>query len=166
MSKEIPDLVQRDVGTKGEEETEPVSAEASIMAQPFPTKTGPVRSFFSILEEDRVSVKDSVTLGRPVHGFIVGMGAGGSRHPVTAKFKFAKDEAATNVDTDEIGKTAFVSINPEKGKMSMGQMVELGWKSMGYSAPAGETISLVGKSTGMLDATSGGLHPRMLGLAK
>ena len=51
MNKEMQDLVQRDVGTEGEEDTEPmpaskhsaeeepILAEASIMAQPFPIKT-------------------------------------------------------------------------------------------------------------------------------
>ena len=111
------------------------------MAQPFPTKTGPIPSFFSIPKEDGVSVKDSVTSGLPAHGFMEGMETNGSSgHPVTSKFKFAEDEAATNKDIDEMGKTAFVSSNPEKGKMSMGHMVESRWKSMGYSALARETI--------------------------
>ena len=53
MSKEVQELVQRDTGTDGEEDTEPLHAsvnlaedepvlvEASTIAQPNPKKTGP-----------------------------------------------------------------------------------------------------------------------------
>ena len=44
----------------------------------------------------------------------------------------------------------------EKGGLSMGPMVTSGWESKDYSAPAKETVSLVGKSTGMPMATSRG----------
>ena len=40
----------------------------------------------------------------------------------------------------------------------MGPMVTSVWKSKDYSAPVEEIISLVGKSTGMPEATSGGFH--------
>ena len=43
----------------------------------------------------------------------------------------------------------------EKGEMSMGPMVTSGCKSKDYLTPVEETISLVGKSTGMPKATSG-----------
>ena len=80
---------------------EPVSMEVSIMAQPFIGKVGPIPSFFSIPEEDEVSVKDSVTSGLPAHGFTEGMEAGGSsRHPMMPKFKLAKGEAAIDADTE------------------------------------------------------------------
>ena len=57
MSVEVQESVQRDTGTEGEEETqplptidnpaeeEPISAEASAMAQPIPEKTVLARSF-------------------------------------------------------------------------------------------------------------------------
>ena len=65
-------------------------------------KVGLVPSFFSILEEDRVSVKDSVTSGLLAHGFTEGIEvSGSSEHPMTPKFKFAKDEAATDADTNK-----------------------------------------------------------------
>ena len=67
---------------------------------------------------------------------------------------------------NETGKTAFVPLNPEKGKMSMGHMVELGWKTMEYSTHPGETILLVGKCTGMPNATSGGFAPQTAGVGQ
>ena len=58
-------------------------------------------------------------------------------------------------------KTALAaSKTEEKGELSMGSMVTLGWKSKDYSAPAIESVSLVGKSTGMLETTSGGFSPQ------
>ena len=48
----------------------------------------------------------------------------------------------------------------------MGPMVTSGWKSKDYSAPAKETISLVGKSTGMPEATSGGFIPQTVGVGQ
>ena len=47
----------------------------------------------------------------------------------------------------------------EKGGMSMDPMVTLGWESKDYLVPTQETMLLVGKSTGMLTATSGGFVP-------
>ena len=94
MSKDVQELVQRDASTEGEEEIEPlpavenpveeepISAKASAIAQPIPGKTILARSFFSISEEDVVSVKDCVTFGLPTHGSMEGMEAGGSGgHP-------------------------------------------------------------------------------------
>ena len=46
----------------------------------------------------------------------------------------------------------------EKGGIFLGPMVLLGWKSMAYSAPTKETISLVGKSTGMPGGHLRGFH--------
>ena len=54
----------------------------------------------------------------------------------------------------------------EKGELSMGPMISLGWKSKDYSVPVEESVSLVGKSTGMVEATLGVSHPRLLGLVK
>ena len=96
MSKEIQELVQRDVGTEDEEDTEPLPAienpakeepflaETSTIAQLALKKTVPACSFPSIAEEDVVSVKDSVTFGLPTHGSLEGMEVGGSMgHLVT-----------------------------------------------------------------------------------
>ena len=52
---------------------------------------------------------------------------GSSGHPAMSKFKFAQGYAATDVSTEDMGKMAFVPLNTEKGKLSMGRMVELGW---------------------------------------
>ena len=79
-SKDLQELVQRDAGTKDEEDTKPspvaenpankeaVPIETSAIAQPILEQTVPARSFFSIAEEDVVSVKDSATSGLPTHG--------------------------------------------------------------------------------------------------
>ena len=48
----------------------------------------------------------------------------------------------------------------EKGELSMGPMVSSGWESKDYSVPVEESVSLVGKSTGMPEATSGGFAPQ------
>ena len=73
MSKDVQELIQRDVGTDDEEDREtlpaienpakeePVPTETSTIAHPTLEKTVPTGSFFSIPEEDVVSVKDSVT---------------------------------------------------------------------------------------------------------
>ena len=43
----------------------------------------------------------------------------------------------------------------QKGKLSMDPMVESSWRSKEYLTPIEETVSLVGKSTGMPSTTSG-----------
>ena len=48
----------------------------------------------------------------------------------------------------------------------MDPIVESSWQSKEYSALAEETISLVGKSTEMLEVTSRVSHPKLLGLDK
>ena len=53
-----------------------------------------------------------------------------------------------------------------KGGMSMGPMVTSGWKSKDYSVPVEETISLVGKSTGIPEATLGGFVPQTIGVGQ
>ena len=58
--------------------------------------------------------------------------------------------------------TAFVlKKTKQKGKLSMDPMVESSWKPKDYSALVEQTISLVGKSTGMLEVTSGGFTPQI-----
>ena len=57
-------------------------------------------------------------------------------------------------------KTALAaSKTEEKGELPMGPMVAPGWNSKDYSALVEESVSLVGKSTKMLEATSGGFLP-------
>ena len=51
----------------------------------------------------------------------------------------------------------------EKGGLFMGSMVMSGWESKDYSTPVEETVSLVGKSTGMPTSTSGGFVPQTAG---
>ena len=67
---------------------------------------------------------------------------------------------AEDFGTEEVKKMAFVPEKTEqKGKPSMDPMVELSWKSTNYSTPTEDSISLVGKSMGMLNTTSGGFAP-------
>ena len=61
--------------------------------------------------------------------------------------------------TEDMGKMALVPPKEEKGELSLGPMVTSGWKSKDCSSPAKESVSLVGKSTGMPETTSGVLHP-------
>ena len=73
MSKDLQEFVQKDASTEDEEdiesslvvenqpEEEPVLTETPAIEQPTPEKTVPTRFFFSIPEEDVVSVKDLVT---------------------------------------------------------------------------------------------------------
>ena len=167
MSKDVQELVQKDAGTEEDEETEPTPAveepalaETSAIAKPTPEKTVPARTFFSIPEEDVVSVKDSVTSGLFAHGSMEGMEAGGSSgHPATPQFKFGGSFIAGHGSTEDVGKTALVPQKEEKGELSLGPMVTPGWESKDYSAPAKESVSLVGKSTGMPVTISGGFAP-------
>ena len=53
-----------------------------------------------------------------------------------------------------------------KGELSMGPMVTSGWKSKDYSAPPEESVSLVGKSTGMLETTSGSFVSQTAGVGQ
>ena len=48
----------------------------------------------------------------------------------------------------------------------MGPMVKSGWKSKDYSVPVKESVLLVGKSTGMPKATSGGFLPQTAGVGQ
>ena len=66
--------------------------------------------------------------------------------------------------TEDVEKMAFVLHKEEqKGKLSMDLMVEASWKSTDFSAPIEESISLVGKSMGMLGTTSGDFGPQIAG---
>ena len=63
-------------------------------------------------------------------------------------------------------KTALVPEKEEKGELSLGPMVTSGWKSKDYSAPAEESVSLVGKSMVLPETTSGGYAPHTAGVAQ
>ena len=59
--------------------------------------------------------------------------------------------------TEDVKKMVFVLQKIEqKGKLSVDPMVESSWKSKDYLAPTKESISVVGKSTGMPEVTSRG----------
>ena len=155
MSKDVQELVQKDAGTEEDDDIEPTPvveepalAGTSAIAQPTPKKTVPPLTFFTIPEEDVVSVKDSVTFGLFAHGSMEGMEVGGSSgQPVAPQFKFGGSFVAAHGGTDDMGKTALMPQKEEKGELSLGPMVASGWKSKDYSAPAEESVSLVGKST-------------------
>ena len=56
--------------------------------------------------------------------------------------------------SEEEKKTIFVPLKTEqKGELSMDLMVESSWKSKDYLTLVGKSMSLVGKSMGMLEAT-------------
>ena len=73
---------------------------------------------------------------------------------------------AGDVSTENVGKTALVPQKEEKGELSMGPMVMSRGKSKDYSAPTKESVSLVGKSTGMPATTSGGFAPYTAGVGQ
>ena len=75
------------------------------------------------------------------------------------KFKFAEGCAVEDVSSEDVGEMAFAPFKTDKGKLLVGSMVELGWKLKNYSALARDTISLVGKSTGVLEVTLGSFAP-------
>ena len=69
--------------------------------------------------------------------------------------------------TEDIDETAFVPQKTEqKGKLLIEPMVKPSWQSKDYSALAEQMISLVEKSTGMPEVTSGVSHPKLLVLDK
>ena len=86
MNKDVQELVQRDAGTEDEEDTKPSlvvenptkeePAGTSTIAQLTLEKTIPAQFFFSIPEENVVSVKDSVSSGLPAHESLEGMEVG------------------------------------------------------------------------------------------
>ena len=120
------------------------------------------------VEEEVASVKDSVTSKLPAQGHKEGMEASGlSRRPTTPEFKFAESFMAGDGGGEEVEKTAFVPHKEErKGKLSQDPRVETSWKLTDFLGPAKELISLVGKSTGMPNNTSGCFVPQIAGLVK
>ena len=174
MSNEVQELVQKDAGIEDEEETDPWPARTNWDEDlPAPSTTSswdqPLFSTPSPWlaripeEEEKASVKDSVTSGLPARGHGGGMEAGQLAVP---EFKFGGSFMAGDVSTDDLGKTALMPQKGEKGELSMGPMVTSGEKSKDYSAPAEESVSLVGKSTGMPATTSGGFAPHTAGVGQ
>ena len=68
--------------------------------------------------------------------------------------------------TEDVGKIALVPPKAEKGELSMGLMVTIGWESKDYLAPIEESVLLVGKSMGMPETTSGGFVPQIVGVGQ
>ena len=106
-------------------------------------------------------MKDSITSGLPVGGHGESVEASGlSRRLVTLEFKFVGSFMARDGGIEDVKKMTFVPHKEEqKRKLSMDPMVESSWKSIDYSAPTKELISLVRKSMGMPSTTSGGFTP-------
>ena len=104
-----------------------------------------------------VSVKDLVTSGLFPHGSRKGADAGrSSGHLAAPQLKFTWGHAAENGSTEDMGKMALVPQKEEKGQLSLGPMVMSGWELKDYSTLVEESVSLVGKSTGMPETTSRG----------
>ena len=83
------------------------------------------------------------------------------------RFKFGKGFMVEDDGIEEEKKTAFMSLKTEqKGKLSMDPMVESSWKSKDYSTLVEESTSLVGKSMGMLEITSGGFTAQVTGVGQ
>ena len=85
---------------------------------------------------------------------------------IVPEFKFGRSFMADDGSTDNVEKPALVPPKEEKGDLSLGSMVSLGWKSKDYSASVEESVLLVGKSTGMLDTTLGGFAPQTAGVGQ
>ena len=112
MSKDVQALVQKDAGTEEDEDTEPTPAVeepalagTSAIAQPTLEKTFPDLTFFSIPEEDEVSVKDSVTSGLFAHGSMERREVGGSSgHPAAPQFTFGGSFVVGHGGTNDMAK--------------------------------------------------------------
>ena len=90
-----------------------------------------------------------------------------SRHLEIPEFKFGRSSMAKDTGMEEVKKMALAPKKiKQKGKLSMDPMVESSWKSTDYSAPAEDSISLVGKSTGMLSTTLGVFAPHTIGVGQ
>ena len=93
--------------------------------------------------------------------------SGSTERPVVPEFKFGESFVAGDGSIeDRWEKTALVPQKEEKGELSMDPMVSSGWKSKDYYAPIEESVLLVGKSTVMLETTSGGFAPQTTGVGQ
>ena len=109
-------------------------------------------------------MKDSVTSGLLLKPPKAGAEASGSGEPL---MPLSKVYAHGGEDTVIEPKTAHAANKTEeKGELSMGPMISSVWKSKDYSVLVEEYVSLVGKSTGMPEATSGGFVPQIAGVGQ
>ena len=90
--------------------------------------------------------------------------ASGSGEPLMPSSKVYAHDGEDIVIEKKMAPAA--SKTEEKGELSMGPMVSLGWKSKDYLVPVEESVSLVDKSTGMPEATSGVLAPQTTGVGQ
>ena len=111
-------------------------------------------------------MKDFVTSGLPYKWPTMGGEASGSGgQPMLSVMDELKVYTQEGEDIVIEKKMALVANKTEeKGGMSMGPMITSGWESKVYSALEKETISLVGKSTGMPKATLGGFISQTVGV--
>ena len=117
-----------------------------------------------ILEEEESSVKDLVTSGILLRPPIPSTEASGSGEPLIPSSKVYAHGGEDTVIKTKMAPAA--NKTEEKRGLSMGHMVSSGWQSKGYSVPVEESVSLVGKSTGTLEATSGSFVPQSAGVGQ
>ena len=116
MSNKVQELVQKDAGIEDEEETDPWPARTnwdenlpapsatSSWDQPLPSTPSPWLAGIPE-EEEKASVKDSVTSGLPARERGVGVEASGSTGQlVVPEFKFGGSFVASHGSTEDIGK--------------------------------------------------------------
>ena len=119
ISNELQELVQRDAGTEGEEETDsllvttnwdedlPTPPTTSSSEQPIFSTPSPWLAGIPESEEEKANVKDSVTSGLPVQGHGEGVEASGlSRHPAVPEFKFGGSFMAGEGGAERVKKMA------------------------------------------------------------
>ena len=109
-------------------------------------------------------MKDSVTFGLPLKQPKAGAKASGFGESLMLSLKVNAHDGEDIVIEKKMAPT--VSKTEEKGGLSMGPMISPGWKSKDYSVPVEESVSLVGKSTGMPETTSGGFTPQTIGVGQ
>ena len=109
-------------------------------------------------------MKDSVTSGLPLKWSIAGAEANGPHEQPMPSPKVYTHDGEDIVIEKEMDPVA--SKTEEKGELSMDPMISLGWKSKDYSVPVEESVSLVAKSTGMPETTSGGFVPQTAGVGQ
>ena len=179
MSNELQELGQRDDGTDGEEETDPLPSitnwdedlptpsATSLWEQPLHSTPSPWLARIPESEEEKASLKDFVTSGQPARKHGEGVEASGlTGRQAIPEFKFGGSFMASDGSIEEMGKIALMPQREEKGELSMGPMVMSGWKSKDYSVPIEEPVSMVGKSTGILEITLGGFAPQIAGVGQ
>ena len=92
--------------------------------------------------------------------------ASGSSGPLVMLIKKQTEVYRAVEDAEEKETILLTKENQQKGKLHMDPVVETSWPHKEDLALMEETISLVGKSTGMPETSSGVSHPRLLGLVK